>query len=143
MKYFNILLLNLILIVLNLILDKFNYIFINLIFVIYVLYLNSINLVKDEKITCQMPTKENPFMNYDNNVKKLPACLSNNIYDVIDKNLNKDIFKTMYNQKNNSNYYFSSFYTTPSNTHFKDFIGVYEYDEPSDLKNLISYKMIN
>ncbi len=116
------------LLILNFILLIFTFLFINKKYIIifffifpFLLYNVKNDDDNDNYNKCQKPTKENPYMNYDNNITKKKACPYYKSKNLIEKYTKFKIFDLFYNQKNNLNFFNSAFYTKPITTYIHNY----------------------
>jgi len=134
------------LLILNLILLIFTFLFISkkyiiIFFFIFPFLLHNIKNDDDEYeyTNCQKPTKENPYMNYDNNVTKKKACSYYKSKNLIEKYTKFKIFDLFYNQKNNLNFFLNGFYTKPITTYFHNYLPLMKWSyNKSTKKNIIN-----
>lgn len=134
------------LLILNFILLIFTFLFINKKYIIIFFFIFPFllyNVKNDDDNNnynkCQKPTKENPYMNYDNNITKKKACPYYKSKNLIEKYTKFKIFDLFYNQKNNLNFFLNGFYTKPITTYFHNYLPLMKWSyNKSTKKNIIN-----
>ena len=132
------------LLILNLILLIFTFLFISkkyiiIFFFIFPFLLHNIEKDEYDYTNCQKPTKENPYMNYNNNVTKKKACSYYKSKNLIEKYTKFKIFDLFYNQKNNLNFFLNGFYTKPDTTYIYNYLPLMKWSyNKSEKKNIIN-----
>ena len=115
------LIINLIFLLISILLLNKYYILFNILIIIILVILNNYNSIPEDTNNCYLPTSENPYMNYNNDIKKKKACPFYKSNSLIKKYTNFEIFNLFYNQKNNLNFFNSAFYTKPITTYIHNY----------------------
>tara|TARA_Y100000768_G_scaffold388267_1_gene383132 strand:- start:612 stop:1199 length:588 start_codon:yes stop_codon:yes gene_type:complete len=127
--------------ILSILLLNIKYILFNIFCIIgLLLYKNYNNDTDNNKIIidCYLPTSENPYMNYNNDVNKKKACPFYKSKDLIDKYTNFKIFKTIYNQKKNLNFFNNAFYIKPITTYIHNYFPLINWSYKKNDKPFIT-----